>query len=228
MEKLTNWNQLTPAGLATLEAIANGEYHWQEARTRLEEIGIDFTGRMRVPFHYLDMMYNVSANTYNPADYGKNGKLGEVSTRVERAREVKRSMMICDFKAHSQKKADYKPIIDKQGRPYERKTAKGDWYTVEAKDRFEALDLYRRYKSKSLIAWTTVDFTIIAPVSWLLDELEKYPKGAASFFGYQNGKLTVQPWRTSRKKWDFLEEIGKKSEELPEFEYFGNSIGWRF
>lgn len=173
----------------------------------------------------INAYYNARCACYSPDDLGARGKQAEIRQRVAKALQTGRGMAIKDFRAHRQGVAD---IRGKNS--YELKTGKygGDWYACAATGKEQALTIYSKRKGKSRIAWITEDFTIICTVAWLLEKLEEYPKGAVSFFRYQGGKLVAQPWHTSKKKTAFLQAIAEESQDLPEYEDYGNMVGWDF
>ena len=146
---------------------------------------------------------------YNPADYGKNGKIAEVTERLARWQENKRPMC-CWFECHA-KKSGKSDLNSKQQE--EMKTGAGDWlYSTLNCTREEIIAEYR--KKSSLIYWQTEYFTIRCTWHELLAYMDTYnEKGAEQFFKATckyNAQLTksvcmLQEWKTSKKKIAFFQ-----------------------
>lgn len=179
---------------------------YETARRFITFMGIENgTTIMHDAFPY---MIRIIEKLYNPADYGKNGKVSEVEERLARWEENNRPC--CRWhemhaKGHGQSDMNSR-------KQEEMKTGAGDWlYSKTACTREEIISEYRH--RQSLILWKTDEFTIRCTWEQLFDYMELYnDKGVVQFFK-ANTKFNpqvsksvcmLQEWKTSKKKIAFF------------------------
>ena len=144
---------------------------------------------------------------YNPMDYGKYGKIGEVERRLDEW--YKNGRFCCMwYELHARKSG--KSDIGKTMHEY--KTGAGDWLYSTVNCDFESI--LNEYKHKqTVIEWHTEFFHIVCTWEQLFDYMATYnDKGAEQFFKTcvkYNAQLTktvvmLQEWKTSKKKIAFF------------------------
>ena len=141
---------------------------------------------------------------YNPADFGRNGKVSEFEYRVDCWLENGRKY--CHWRelvARKTGKAD-------ANRNEEHKTGAGDWLRSQRYCEFEdILDEYA--KKQTYIVWRTDYFAIRCRWCELFDYLASYNGNIATWFNrclkYGDAEVVVklQEWKTSKKKIAFLQ-----------------------
>lgn len=168
-----------------------------------------------------DTMYKVRKALYNPNDYGMNGKLAEVSDRLELYRMNGQTKTTwSEFSAHSNGKHD---ITDKvEGYHIEKKTSVGDWLHSKTASDFDRM-IAEYSRKNELIRW---DYTkpekgidIHFEYSWkeFFEILSGYnDKGLRTWFkntlicsgcGYC---LQMQEIQTSKKKIAYLMQYNNR------------------
>lgn len=201
MEKVTKADAIK---IAKYMDAKNMDY--ETARRFIDYLNItNGTTVMRDAFPYI---IAIIEKLYNPADYGRNGKIAEVEERLTRWYE---NMRPCCrwFELHARKngKSDIA-----NGLQEEMKTGAGDWlYSCTACTREAIIAQYRH--RQSLIYWKTEYFTIRCTWEQLFDYMDCYnDKGIEQFFkvnikyNVQDNKAVcmLQEWKTSKKKIAFF------------------------
>lgn len=179
---------------------------YETARKFIAYVGItNGTTIMREAFPYI---VAIIEKLYNPADYGKNGKISEIEERLIRWYENKRPCCRW-FELHARRNGQSDLSNAKQE---EMKTGAGDWlYSKTACTREEIISEYRH--RQTLIFWKTEYFTIRCSWEELFDYMESYnEKGVEQFFKsnikfnpqVNKAVCMLQEWKTSKKKIAFF------------------------
>lgn len=168
-----------------------------------------------------DTMYKVRKALYNPNDYGMNGKLAEVSDRLELYRMNGQTKTTwSEFSAHSNGKHD---IVDKvEGYSIEKKTSVGDWLHSKTANTFDRM-IAEYSRKNERIRWDYCkpekEINIHMEYTWkeFFDILSGYnDKGLRTWFkntlvcsgcGYC---LQMQEIQTSKKKIAYLMQYNNR------------------
>ena len=168
-----------------------------------------FTPNTVIPASLYWDAYDLRIELYNPADFGKNGKLSEIRERIYRALENGRSWMYWkEFNAHKQVRKD---LTDGT----ENKAGAGNWLYSKRYDSIDEIIAEYR-KKKSLVRWEQADeFCILCTWSELFDYLASYnKKGLSTWFkktvtySMESEKYCVQlqTYQTSSAKMAYLKK----------------------
>ena len=146
---------------------------------------------------------------YNPADYGKNGKIAEVEERLTRYYE-NGHVFACKWSECHARKTGRSDVGKRQE---ELKTGAGDWLrSFKYFSMHEVVDEYS--KRDSIILWSTEYFRIRCTWRQLLEYFDSYnEKGKYQFFKStvkidnmtSQTIVMLQEWKTSKKKIAFLQ-----------------------
>ena len=178
---------------------------FKQVRAFIDYLGIDSkTAIMWDAFPYI---LPIIEKLYNPADYGKDGKIAEVAERLSRWYENKRP--VCMWYELHARKSGKSDLQNK--RMEEMKTGAGDWlYSTVNADRESIIAEYRH--KQTIIYWKTDFFTIRCTWEQLFDYMDTYnEKGVEQFFKSNikyNAQLTKSVCmlqETSKKKIKFFE-----------------------
>lgn len=191
--------------LSIIEYMNKKHLNYIQARKFVEYLNINAkTAVLCEAFPYMPLIIE---KLYNPADYGKNGKIGEVEKRLETWYENKRPVCMW-YELHARKSG--KSDIGKTQHEY--KTGAGDWLYSTTNCEYESILKEYRHK-QTIIEWNTEYFHITCTWEQLFDYMETYnEKGYAQFFKTNvkyNTQLTksvvmLQEWKTSKKKIEFF------------------------
>ena len=146
---------------------------------------------------------------YNPADFGKRGKVKEVEERLSRYYENKHVFTCKWSECHARKSGR----SDVGSRQEEMKTGAGDW--LRSFKYFSMTEIVDEYsKRESIILWDTEYFRIRCTWRQLMEYFDTYnDKGKYQFFkkSVKMDNMTsqtvvmLQEWKTSKKKIAFLQ-----------------------
>lgn len=190
-----------------LAYMAQKRMDFETARRFLDHIGI--SADTLIEREAFPLVPQILEYIYNPADYGKNGKIAEVEERLSRYYENKHVFTCRWGECHARKSG--RSDIGK--RQEEMKTGAGDW--LRSYKYFSMHDIVDEYsKRESLILWQTDFFRIRCTWRQLLEYFDTYnEKGKYQFFksNVKMDNLTsqvvvmLQEWKTSKKKIAFLQ-----------------------
>lgn len=189
------------------EAIeASREGGFEAARATLQKLEIGAT-TIVLSGLWNEVITDLLPSLYNPADFGRNGKIGEVTERVMQWQEAgRRFARWNEFHARKSGRADL-------GRRTEVKTGCGDWLYSLTSGEWDGIIAEYRHK-QTRIRWSTNEFIIDATWEQFLDYLEEYnAKGLATWFKSQvaynpmlnKAVIRMQEYKTSKKKIAYLQ-----------------------
>lgn len=200
--------RVTKEQLNALQAIAKNERNFLEVRKKCAEWVDDGTSFYTA--EEMETAINARAAGYSPRDLGAMGKILEIE-KFSRAR-LTAGKPILWGELHARKPSLDDLRVKANGRYYriECKTGAGDFWKTACTDIASALDEVA--KSPKYLLWETEEFTIFVSFSTWIEELEKYPLGAATFYklNQKKHKLQTQEYKKSRKKIRFLQSIAER------------------
>lgn len=181
---------------------------FETARRFIEHVGI--TAETLIEREAFPIIPQLLEYLYNPADYGKNGKIAEVEERLTRYYENKHVFTCKWSQCHARKSGHSDIGSEKQE---EMKTGAGDW--LRSYRYFSMTEIVDEYsKRDSIILWSTDYFRIRCTWRQLMEYFNTYnDKGKYQFFksNIKMDNMTnqvvvmLQEWKTSKKKIAFLQ-----------------------
>lgn len=199
--------KVNPEQLAALRKVAKCA-NYLEARAMVEESGILPSTTFVSAEEKRIALYARSA-CYNPADFGKDGKLNEIAHRVNASRSP---MPWKAFNARQAGLSDQTFKLEGITYSFEHKTSNGDFFHTSAETLEDAFLEWGKNPHK-LLYWDTQYFTLVIPANELLEALNGYCLGWRTFFRLNGNIVYCQPFRTSQKKLAFLEQLADKYSE---------------
>ena len=190
-----------------LAYMAEKRMDFETARKFIEHVGIK--PETLIEKDAFPLIPQILEFLYNPADYGKNGKIREVEERLSRYFENE-YVFTCKWSECHARKTGRSDVGKRQE---EMKTGAGDW--LRSFKYFSMEEIVDEYsKRKSIILWSTDYFRIRCSWRQLMEYLDTYnEKGKYQFFkkAVKMDNMTnqvvvmLQEWKTSKKKIAFLQ-----------------------
>lgn len=177
------------------------EEDYLSVREEVDKLGI--VKNTVVPAEYMNLACRLRWLMYNPADFGRNGKVAEFEYRVDGWLENGRTW--CHWRELCARKTGK---VD-AGKNEEHKTGAGDWLRSQRYETFEAI-LAEYARKETYIVWRTDYFSIRCKWCELFDYLTGYNGNVETWFNrslkYGDAEVVVklQEWKTSKKKIAYL------------------------
>lgn len=188
--------------------MAQKKMDYETARRFIEHVGI--TAETLIEKEAFPIIPQILEYLYNPADYGKNGKIAEVEERLTRYYE-NGHVFTCKWSECHARKSGHSDIGRRKQE--EMKTGAGDW--LRSYRYFSMTEIVDEYsKRDSIILWSTDYFRIRCTWRQLMEYFDTYnEKGKYQFFksNIKMDNMTnqvvvmLQEWKTSKKKIAFLQ-----------------------